>query len=73
MRINFEGGGHMTISDSDPKAIKIKQGYSFKCKNGELAVTDKKTNFDWDAFEKNSAIDPILKQAILELKKEYYA
>jgi len=53
MKIEFEGGT-ITIDDTDARAIKIKQGYSYSVKDGKL-ITGKKTEYDLTNFETKMA------------------
>lgn len=69
MKINFPNGVHVTLSDEDERAIKIKQGYQYKLVNDTIEVTNEKKNFDWDDFETNVPSILKVKEAILELHK----
>ena len=52
MKITIPAGGHITIDDTDPRAIKIKKGYGYSIdSNGELKIGTEKTNFDLDTFQ----------------------
>jgi len=38
MRIEILGGGHTTIADDSPNALKIREGFDYEFKDGELVV-----------------------------------
>jgi len=44
-------GVSVTIGDDDPRAIKIRQGFAYSFENGELVVSNNKTNLDREDLE----------------------
>lgn len=53
IKIQLPGGGHITMSADDERAIKIKQGYEYRVNDkGKLIIGAKKINYDLDAFRK---------------------
>ena len=50
MQLRIPQGGRCIISDDDPRAIKIRQGYSYDFENSELVVSDQKDKPDFSAL-----------------------
>ncbi len=50
MKLSIPNEGHISIDDTDKRAVKIKQGYSYSVKDGELII-GKKTEYDLTNFE----------------------
>jgi len=50
MRLELPNGAHMTIGDDNPMAVKIRQGYDWEVKDGELKIKTTKKNYDLESF-----------------------
>jgi len=68
MKLPIPNGGRMIISDDDPRAIKIRQGFEYKFQNGALIVTNKETRPNLSdlkvKLEKRTASLPELQQIV---------
>ena len=53
MRLKLPDGGHTSLSETDPRTIKIQQGYGWELKNNKVIVKEKKEHFDMYAFKEN--------------------
>ena len=51
MKLEMPGGGHITFSDEDERAIKILSGYGYSFDvSGKLTISDQKENPDFDVI-----------------------
>lgn len=50
MKLTFPGA-IIELSDNDPRAIKIRQGFGYSYKNGELVVSNQQTELDRESLE----------------------
>jgi len=76
MRIPINGG-HISINDNNPLAIKIRQGYEYSLdKEGNLSVGTNKVNYDLDTFQKKlenktATLTDVQEYLLSKTKKEY--